>query len=78
MDRGAWWVTVHGVAERRTKQQQQQILCHGNPNKGIVLSVVEGGVLKSPAMILSFCSFPHNSVSFYFMHLEFQFSVCNV
>ena len=23
MDRGAWWVTVHGVAKSQTRQQQQ-------------------------------------------------------
>ena len=77
MDRGAWRAAVHVIAESWSKEQQRQ-LTYGNPNEDMIPSVTEGGVFKSPALILDFCSFPHSSLGFYFMHLEFLFPVHNV
>ena len=46
MDRGAWWATVHGVAESRTdlstKQQQQQhvVICYSSKGDKGTLSLL--------------------------------------
>ena len=63
MDRGAWWVTVHGVAELDTNEQltPSQIIRHQIPEVGDPCAIYVNNIVIESDFYFLFCVCPRSA-----------------